>query len=174
MDRENIQKEMDSLKDEIDRISEGTNFNGIKLLDGSMGNASSGASYKLAADDATSQIKAFEATITGQAGLQVEFKAAAAGAHGVTAAWSGDKISITTTGKTGGADSFTEKEINDAIAKATGTKPEGASSINVKIKNGKIDSSAATEAGTVGNSDTLAESKYYSYYYCWYNRRRNS
>lgn len=37
LDRENLQKEVTSLKSEIDRISEGTNFNGIKLLDGSMG-----------------------------------------------------------------------------------------------------------------------------------------
>ena len=36
-DRTNLQKEVDSLKSEIDRISEGTNFNGINLLDGSLG-----------------------------------------------------------------------------------------------------------------------------------------
>ena len=36
VDRENLQKEIQSLKDEIDRISESTNFNGIQLLDGSM------------------------------------------------------------------------------------------------------------------------------------------
>jgi flagellin len=35
-DRANLQKEITSLKDEIDRISEGTNFNGINLLDGSL------------------------------------------------------------------------------------------------------------------------------------------
>lgn len=40
-DRANLQKEVSSLKSEIDRISEGTNFNGIKLLDGSMGGAGS-------------------------------------------------------------------------------------------------------------------------------------
>ncbi|BDF06422.1 flagellin N-terminal helical domain-containing protein [[Clostridium] hylemonae] len=42
-DRANLQKEIQSLKDEIDRISEGTNFNGINLLDGSLG-STSGAS----------------------------------------------------------------------------------------------------------------------------------
>jgi len=40
VDRENLQKEVVSLKDEINRISEGTNFNGINLLDGSMGKSS--------------------------------------------------------------------------------------------------------------------------------------
>ena len=37
VDRANLQKEVTSLKDEIDRISKSTNFNGIKLLDGSLG-----------------------------------------------------------------------------------------------------------------------------------------
>ena len=37
VDRENLTKEVTSLKSEIDRISEGTNFNGINLLDGSLG-----------------------------------------------------------------------------------------------------------------------------------------
>ena len=39
VDRANLQKEVDSLLDEIDRIAEGANFNGIKLLDGSLGGA---------------------------------------------------------------------------------------------------------------------------------------
>ena len=35
-DRTQLQKEVDQLKEEIDRISEATNFNGLNLLDGSM------------------------------------------------------------------------------------------------------------------------------------------
>ena len=37
VDRFNLQKEVDALKDEIDRIADSANFNGIKLLDGTMG-----------------------------------------------------------------------------------------------------------------------------------------
>lgn len=37
VDRANLQKEVNSLLDEINRISESTNFNGINLLDGSLG-----------------------------------------------------------------------------------------------------------------------------------------
>lgn len=37
VDRANLQKEMDALKSEIDRIFEDTNFNGINLLNGSLG-----------------------------------------------------------------------------------------------------------------------------------------
>ena len=43
VDRANLQKELDSLLDEVDRISEATNFNGINLLDGSLGGGSSKA-----------------------------------------------------------------------------------------------------------------------------------
>lgn len=37
VDRANLQKEIKDLKDEIDRIADGTNFNGINLLDGTLG-----------------------------------------------------------------------------------------------------------------------------------------
>ena len=36
VDRANLQKEIKSLKDEVDRIADSTNFNGINLLDGSL------------------------------------------------------------------------------------------------------------------------------------------
>ena len=39
-DRANLQKEVEQLKSEIDRIADSANFNGIKLLDGSMDAAS--------------------------------------------------------------------------------------------------------------------------------------
>lgn len=38
VDRKNLQSEVASLKNEIDRISQASNYNGIKLLDGSMSN----------------------------------------------------------------------------------------------------------------------------------------
>ncbi len=40
-DRANLQKEVESLQSEIDRISESTNYNGINLLDGSLGSTAS-------------------------------------------------------------------------------------------------------------------------------------
>lgn len=58
VDRENLQEEVTKLTEEIDRISESTNFNGINLLDGSLsatgaGGGMTGAqvvSYKAATD----------------------------------------------------------------------------------------------------------------------------
>lgn len=49
-DRAALQKEVDALKSEIDRIAQGTNFNGMKLLDGTMaggGKAAVKAEYKV-------------------------------------------------------------------------------------------------------------------------------
>lgn len=37
VDRKALQDEVSALKDEINRIADGTDFNGIKLLDGTMG-----------------------------------------------------------------------------------------------------------------------------------------
>ena len=36
VDRENLQAEVDQLRSEINRIADSANFNGIKLLDGSL------------------------------------------------------------------------------------------------------------------------------------------
>ena len=62
VDRANLQKEMDSLKSEIDRISEGTNFNGINLLDGSLSGTKAGGGMTGAS---IANYKASTATITG-------------------------------------------------------------------------------------------------------------
>ena len=43
VDRENLQKEVDALKTEINRIADSANFNGIKLLDGSAAGAAAGS-----------------------------------------------------------------------------------------------------------------------------------
>ena len=43
LNRESLQKEVNKLQEEIDRISQSTNFNGIKLLDGSLGGGGSAA-----------------------------------------------------------------------------------------------------------------------------------
>ncbi len=52
VDRENLQKEVTALKDEINRIADSANFNGIKLLDGSQQAPSGATSVKKAFSDA--------------------------------------------------------------------------------------------------------------------------
>lgn len=46
-DRDNLQKEFDQLKNEIDRIADSSNFNGINLLDGSMDSKDTSVSISL-------------------------------------------------------------------------------------------------------------------------------
>ena len=160
-DRAALQDEMNALLDEIDRIAQSTDFNGIKLLDGSMGGGKTGATVSVAADT-TRKIGAFDFTVEGQEGLGVKFAAAAAaaGTHGVAAAWNGNKLTITLTGKTG-TDEFTQAEIDEAIKNATGTKPEGASDLKVTIDGGKITATADTVAGDItGATATSAKPAY--------------
>lgn len=45
-DRANLQKEFDALRTEIDRIADSSNFNGIKLLDGSLSGTGATSSAK--------------------------------------------------------------------------------------------------------------------------------
>ena len=61
VDRANLQKEIRSLKDEIDRIADSTNFNGINLLDGSLSTST------------TSTISGTADTATKKAGVDLKF-----------------------------------------------------------------------------------------------------
>lgn len=94
VDRENTQKEMDSLRAEIDRISEGTNYNGINLLDGSLGGANSKVAPKISANwgtaPALTQIEASAGKFTdgtaatataGEATYKIEYTDADGTAH---------------------------------------------------------------------------------------------
>ena len=58
-DRANLQKEVQQLKDEINRIADSANFNGIKLLDGSL---AGGSQVDNVAMDATTAVKGIYTT----------------------------------------------------------------------------------------------------------------
>ena len=78
VDRANLQKEVDSLLDEIDRIAEGANFNGIKLLDGSLGGA------KVTTTDSVAAVQANPGTQGGATGGGVTTNKVADGNGGGT------------------------------------------------------------------------------------------
>ena len=81
VDRANLQKEIASLKDEIDRIADSTNFNGINLLDGSLSTTKLDLSAgKLGGQNTTVKEIAATGTISGIAG----FDKAAVGDHTLT------------------------------------------------------------------------------------------
>ena len=71
--RQALQDEVSALKDEINRIADGTDFNGIKLLDGTMGVGTSGATASATAVGATAdKIKnGVDFTLNAPDGIQV-------------------------------------------------------------------------------------------------------
>ncbi len=139
-DRANLQSEIEQLKDEIDRIADGTNFNGINLLDGSLsskgassvsvsGNVSSFKSegakgvYQASAAFAANNVafkagETFEYTVSLENGDSYTAKLTAqkdpaTGAVNRLVGSDGQVYSITTAA--GGAAAATTKEIQDAV-----------------------------------------------------------
>lgn len=87
VDRENISKEVEALKSEIDRISTSTNFNKINLLDGSLSADGTKEAAKVNLGD-LAKLK----TQSAAAGVQVT---SAVAVQGSNAAAEGDKYSLT-------------------------------------------------------------------------------
>ena len=70
VDRKALQDEVSALKDEINRIADGTDFNGIKLLDGTMGVGTTGVEKEI--DLTANNIAKFNVTVSGaEEGVQV-------------------------------------------------------------------------------------------------------
>ncbi|WP_028830132.1 flagellin N-terminal helical domain-containing protein [Proteocatella sphenisci] len=154
VDRDAIQSEFKSLSSEIDRISKGTNFNGINLIDGSIA-----ADVKLtAAASGTAKTNGFSAQVSGMAdGAKVTFAAVAGtGADSkVTAAWAGGNLTITINSAagaaTGAASKITQEQIKTAVGAATGTAPDNKSDISVKIGSDITFTAASVAAADIGN-----------------------
>lgn len=131
VDRPALQEEITALKDEINRIAQGTNFNGIELLDGSLGGAASISTTPASATGAaTAAVYSFDmAGATATTGQTFEFggatitegaefnatdsaddiatamRAALTTAYGSDYTIGGTGTAITLTAKTPGADS---------------------------------------------------------------------
>lgn len=116
-DRANLQKEVAQLQDEINRIADSANFNGIKLLDGSMANAkidmtdatvngAAGTINNVAATGAASTISLGVGTADTAQKLTIEY----AGADGQL-----KKVEVEYTSSATAADNATA--IRDALAK---------------------------------------------------------
>ena len=154
VDRANLQKEIASLKDEIDRIADATNFNGINLLDGSL-STSTTATLK----GATTGTKA---AVDLKFTFADQFKGKDIKVNLANAAAAGDKIEASV-----GAD-------GTITLKMDATKDHSASAIKEALANAKLDdvaqedrakmssllaSATVTGAGTTGlvNGDDFAE-----------------
>ena len=161
VDREALQSELKSLSSEIDRIAQGTNFNGINLLDGSMGNGTTGVKITAASLTTTGKTNAFSAEISGlPEGYTVEIETLAGSdtSKGVTAKWSDKKLTISlTSGSTNPTtDKITQEAINSALKNAT-TTPEAAKNVSVKISN---DITFSVKSAATSQTGTIAAAKY--------------
>lgn len=164
-DREAIQLEVDALKSEIDRIASSTEYNGMKLLDGSLGGSKAvtefGAKYGAVS---TADTDLVGATITSNiAGVKVTTAYAASGKGGENAIWSADGKNLTMNLVSGAT--YTQKDIDNLIANATQSKDAGQeqapAEVSVKLANGvmtasKAGATTATTAGlrATGSDDT--------------------
>lgn len=165
-DREAIQLEVDALKSEIDRIASSTEYNGMKLLDGSLGGSKAvtefGAKYGAVS---TADTDLVGATITSNiAGVKVTTAYAASGKGGENALWSADGKTLTMNLVAG--ETYTQKDIDNLIANATQSKNGGQtqapSEISIKLANGVMTASKAgdtdaTVAGLRATGSNLAD-----------------
>lgn len=150
-DREAIQLEVDALKSEIDRISSSTEYNGMKLLDGSLGGSTAvtefGAKYGVvdattAATGKTTDLKG--AVITSNvAGAKITV-ATGATKGGESATWEKDGKTLTLNlvqNKT-----YTQEDIDKLIANADTRKADGVvAELDVQLKNGVMTATTAGE-----------------------------
>ena len=94
-----LQKEVDQLKSEIDRIADSANFNGIKLLDGSM---KTGTTVNIAADTISGTVNQQNIKLTA-AGEKVDFRGGFKSGDNVTingVTYTYEKTATGTDGKT--------------------------------------------------------------------------
>lgn len=155
VDRKALQAEVSALKDEIDRICDGTDFNGIKLLDGTMGVGSTGFSATTTKGTAVSTTdKATTFNISAPEGYQVEVLTSAKTAAS-KAEWAGNKLTITLSGDA--SKTYTQKDIDDLLAAASGTPAEAVGKVKVTVdRDFKV---GADGVGTLVTLDTAALAK---------------
>ncbi len=152
-DREAIQLEVDALKSEIDRIASSTEYNGMKLLDGSLGGTTTGttdfgARYGVlisantvidGANKLKENLSLEGATLTSSVnGVTVTLADAASGVGGENAQWDAAGTTLTINLKAG--QSYSQSQINDLIKNATMAKadadgaPQASTPADVELK----------------------------------------
>lgn len=185
-DREAIQLEVDALKSEIDRIASSTEYNGMKLLDGSLGGTTTGTtdfgarygvliSANTVVDGAKNKLKenlSLEgATLTSSVnGVTVKLADTASGVGGENAQWDAAGTTLTINLKAG--QSYSQSQINDLIKNATMAKANAAGTpqastpadVELKLKSGVFTFQKAetfkTSAGVRAASDDTDLVKY--------------
>lgn len=151
-DREAIQLEVDALKSEIDRIASSTEYNGMKLLDGSLGGSKAvtefGAKYGIVDNGSTDL--AGSILTSNVAGAKVTIALSATkGGEAATWAKDGKELVLNLVQN----ETYSQDDIDKLIANADSRKADGiVADLSLKLKNGvmsatKAESTLETVAG---------------------------
>ncbi|MBS6800263.1 MAG: flagellin [Clostridiales bacterium] len=167
-DRKQLQKEVDQLKSEINRIADSANFNGIKLLDGSM-SATKVTKFNHSATTSSAgvDVSIMADSVFGSTGNRIDlnFKFAATSSTDKTGVKVRKDGSVTITVANKDKDGHTAAEIQALLAKAvasgTGVSADMLSAVQNATVSGKgitigtkTKASWATLAGTTGTMST--------------------
>jgi flagellin len=157
-DREQIQYEVDALKDEVDRIAESTEYNEMKLLDGSLDGGSGntgvyGARYGFQITADANGWSKGDTITSNVAGVTVSLTKAASGAGGENASWNADGTELSINLVKG--KSYSQSEIDDLIKNADTSKlaqTNAPADVKVTLANGRT----GTIGDTTGTSTATA------------------
>lgn len=144
-DREAIQLEVDALKSEIDRIASSTEYNGMKLLDGSLGGSKAvtefGAKYGIVNTNSADLAGAI--LTSNVAGAKVTIALGATkGGEAATWAKDGKELVLNLVAN----ETYSQDDIDKLIANADSRKADGiVADLSLKLKNGVM---SATTAGS--------------------------
>jgi flagellin len=159
-DRQQIQYEVDALKEEVDRIASATEYNEMKLLDGSLGGKADtttyGAKYGVISQASTdgSKTSAWDgAVITANVGGAKLSYTGNATKGGENAVW--DKDGKTLTLNLVENKTYTQDEIDDLIKNADTKKADGVvADLSVKLKDGIFKAEKVDAADTTKTVDS--------------------
>ena len=147
VDRKALQDEISALKDEINRIADGTDFNGIKLLDGTMGVGTTGgvatvAGGNVATTGANKITSAVKFTVSAPEDYTVNIQLGDGSGAASKATWNDKVLTINLKGTAGAV--YTQADIDKMIAEASGAPAGAAGKVSVKLsENVQVTATAA-------------------------------
>lgn len=156
-DRKQLQKEVNQLKSEINRIADSANFNGIKLLDGSMSaNATTKLTSAATSSKAGVDLNIVADSVYDAAGNRTELKfslsvTTTASSAGVSVREDGSVV-ITVLGKD--ADGISAEEIQAMLAKAKASNTKVSEDMVNAVRDATVTGKGVIAATGAGNAAT--------------------
>ena len=146
-DRDNLQKEVSQLQSEINRIADSSNFNGIKLLDGSLSGGATAAGM-IGSTKVDFSIGDTDATVGALGEASVTFADGSAAAEGITVSFTDATGAMSITLGTSTAATYTADQITSAVRSAA-TAYASTSNTNAATISAKYASFTMTADGSI-------------------------